>query len=74
MVSAPPLSALIIIMSFFFLSCCSAIRSSVDRLCVIYIQSRITRNPEVQLAFHGKKALMPIVVFSIFSERLDQFG
>ena len=34
MVTAPPFSALIIMMSFFCLSCCSASRSSVDRLYV----------------------------------------
>ena len=36
-------------------------------------RTQTTRNPDVQLAFHGKKALRPIVDFSIFSERLDQF-
>ena len=40
----------------------------------LYTQARTTRNTDVQLAFHGKKALGPIIVFSIFSERLDQFG
>ena len=48
--------------------------AKLERNEMATVLSQTTRNLDIQLAFHGKEAWRPIVIFSIFSERLDRFG